>query len=121
MDWSQLTDHALTVLITLLISVIVVGIKIGLKWVAEHNSTTLKTFAELAYNEIEMQFSGTAGAQKLQMAIESLKRRLSDTNRLKSIDSEQLAKAVQDAWFQNEGQYKPALAQKAAAAQKATP
>lgn len=121
MDWSQLLDYSITVLVTLVLSAIVVGVKMGLKWLIAHNNTMLKTFAELAYNEIEMQFSGTAGAQKLQLAIESLKRRLSETNRLKNISNDRLTDAIQKAWFQNEGQYKPALAAKATATQKAAP
>jgi hypothetical protein len=75
-------------------------------WMRAQKNVALHTLGELAFNEVQNNFIGVAGEQKMKIAIEKVRARLVGTSWAKNVSDEEIIKALQKAWYNQEGQYK---------------
>jgi hypothetical protein len=104
--WNQLTSDLISALVPIILGAIVFGARAVIVWMQGQKNAVLHTMGELVYREVEDNFGGVAGAQKLQIAIEKLKTRLGGSRWANSVDDATIIQVLQKAWYNHEGQYK---------------
>lgn len=103
---STFMSYILTALIPILLGVLGVGFRIVITWMRASKNATLHMIGELVYTEVQNNFAGAAGTQKMQVAIQRVRERLGNVPWAKKLDDTAIAQALQKAWYNNEGQYK---------------
>jgi hypothetical protein len=101
----EVMGYFISTLTPILVGGVGISVRILIMWMRAQKNVTLHTLGELAYNEVQSNFTGVAGEQKMKIAIEKVRARLINTP-WKNIDDDAIIKALQKAWYNQEGQYK---------------
>ena len=113
--WNQTSSDIVSALLPIIVGALVYALRFAITWLRSQKNAVLHTIGELAYTEVESNFSGTAGAQKMTIAIEKLRSRLGNAKWAKDVTDDQIIKVLQKAWYTQEGQYKSATTENAKA------